>query len=239
MKLSIVIPVWNESSKICKDISELDTFFTGSDLFGEIIIVDDGSDDGTAELADSMKVSGNFILNILRCKMHHGKGYAVREGVLKADGDWILLMDSGSNVPLSFITSGLHVIQSKDADIALGSRHLPESNIHKQMVWYRRIISYLFRRFISFYLKSVKSFSDTQCGFKIFKKSAAYEVFKNCRSEGFLFDIEILLTALQKEYKIIEFPLNWTCDRDSRLHILPTFVSVLMELKRIKNSFIA
>lgn len=236
MKLSIVIPAWNEALKIDKDITTLDAFLVEANLSGEIIIVDDGSDDNTDDIANSVKVSDSVGLNIIKCETHHGKGFAVRKGILAASGELILIIDSGNNVPLSYISLGINLISNKGADIAIGSRHLPESKIIKNMIWYRRVISYIFRKYVNLFFRPLASFSDTQCGFKIFRGDIARELFRSCRSEGFLFDIEILLSALKKEYKIIEFPLEWTCDRDSRLTLLPTFLSVLKELKRLKNA---
>ena len=237
MDVSIIIPAWNESSKIAADMERVYRFLQNTSLQAELIIVDDGSSDGTAERARQVSVDPALHLNVLTYRPHRGKGFAVRTGMTASRGEYILFMDSGGNVPLSYISVGLERLRACRTDILMGSRHLPESKITRNLIWYRRITSFLFRQVVKLYFNLPAHFTDTQCGFKLFKGDIGRELFALCRSDGFLFDLEIILLARQRNYRIVEFPIEWQCDRDSRLSVFGTSLSVWKELRRLKQKF--
>jgi dolichyl-phosphate beta-glucosyltransferase len=116
----------------------------------------------------------------------------------------------------------------------MGSRRLAGSIIHKDLIWYRRISSTLFRKIAKIYLKIPPALTDTQCGFKMYKGTVARKLYGQCISEGFMFDVEIILRAEKLAYRMKEFPIEWTCDRDSRLSFANT-PAILRELKLIKH----
>ena len=235
MDLSIIIPVFNEQSKIRRDIEQTDHFLMQAKLAGEIIIVDDGSVDNSAQIAQNTPVSKSTKLHVFRYDQHHGKGYAVRTGVLKSVAEYVMFMDSGGNVPHHYILIGLELIKKSTCDIAMGSRRLPESIIHKDLIWHRKISSALFRKLVRSCLKLPDRLSDTQCGFKIYKGEIARQLYRQCATEGFMFDVEIILRAEKLGYRLKEFPIEWTCDRDSRLSLLAT-PEILKELISIKRT---
>jgi len=175
-------------------------------------------------------------LNFIDFKEHSGKGHAVRNGVLQARADLIMFIDSGSCVPFDNIEKGLEELKNKECMIAHGSRFHPESTIVRYKNPFRRFISYLFRRLIRFYSSIPGGLKDTQCGLKIYKKHVAYELFAACISDGFLFDIEIILRAQKKSYSIREFPIEWTSDPDSRLSVWKTFFNIFKELREIQRA---
>jgi dolichyl-phosphate beta-glucosyltransferase len=234
MDFSIIIPALNEEKKINQDIEAAANFLVQSKLLGEIIVVDDGSTDQTSSVVKKSEIPQSLSLKVIRFDQHHGKGFAVRAGILDSCGDFIMFMDSGRNVPLSYIKSGLKLLQSDVCDIAMGSRHLPDSIIHKPLIWYRRVYSILFRMFVKFYLDIPNHLSDSQCGFKIYKRGIAHQLYEECVSEGFIFDVEIILRAKKYGYRMQEFAIEWTCDRDSRLSITATPI-MIKELLRIKK----
>ena len=237
MDLSIIIPAWNEAAKIVTDVEHVDRFLQTASLRAELIIVDDGSSDGTAESARQVSVDPALHLNVLTYQPHRGKGFAVRTGMTASRGEYILFMDSGGNVPLSYINVGLERLRADRTEILMGSRHLPESKITRNLVWYRRLTSFLFRQLVKLYLDLPVHLTDTQCGFKLFKGDIGRELFALSRSDGFLFDLEIILLALQRNYRIEEFPIEWQCDRDSRLSVFGTSLSVWRELRSLKQKF--
>jgi dolichyl-phosphate beta-glucosyltransferase len=147
-------------------------------------------------------------------------------------------MDSGQNVPLEFIDKGIKKIKENDCDILIGSRYLPESIIKKKLIWYRYFTSRWFKKMVKLYLQIPDSISDTQCGFKIFKGEPARQLFENCRSDGFIFDLEIILIALKKKFKICEFAIEWTCDRDSRLSLLKAILPVYKDLRKLRQTYL-
>jgi len=234
MHLTIVIPAWNEACKIVDDIREISAFAKESTYPIELIIVDDGSEDNTAKIAEEVSTPDSLEKRVIRYTPHRGKGYAVRRGISESSGDIVIYMDSGRNVPVETINSGLKLLEQKKCDILSGSRFLPESVIRKKLIWYRRITSIIFRKYVKWYLKLPDLISDTQCGFKLFKGDIARELFENCLSDGFVFDLEIILLAMKKECQICEFPIEWTCDRDSRLSLIPSAAPIFRELYRLR-----
>ncbi len=234
MDLSIIIPALNEEKKIANDILAASTFLMDANMSGEIIIVDDGSKDDTSRVAINCHVPEPVSVKIIRYEYHRGKGHAVRMGIADSKGDFVMFMDSGNNVPLYYITTGLDLIKSGKCHIAMGSRKLPASKIRKHLVWYRRITSMIFGKFIRFYFNIPRHLTDTQCGFKIYNGEIARELYLDSLADGFAFDLEIILRAKSVGYKLMEFPIEWSCDRDSRLSIFSSG-KIFGELKRIKK----
>jgi len=238
MHLTIIIPVWNEDSKISDDIGDVVQFVEKLNYSVELIIVDDGSRDNTSGIAEEVITPESLPLRLISYQPHRGKGYAVRKGVSESHGGYVMFIDSGRNVPFGYVNSGLELIKQKNCDIVMGSRYLPESIITKKLIWYRQITSRFFRIFANWYLKLPEIVSDTQCGFKIFKGDIARELFRECNSDGFVFDLEILLLALDRKYQICEIPIEWTCDRDSRLSLLRSFFPIFREIRKLKLRFL-
>ncbi|MFC1555210.1 glycosyltransferase, partial [candidate division KSB1 bacterium] len=217
MNISITIPVYNESAKIVRDIKAAEEFLKKNDLSGEILVVDDGSSDNTSEIAGSAEVLRETVLKVIRYEPHMGKGYAVRKGIASAEGEYIAFIDSGSCIPLDYLKTGLEIIRKNTAEIAHGSRRLPESRILKKKSFLRRIIPKYLRWVFIKWLGVSSELTDTQCGFKIYKGNVARELYGECLTDGFLFDVEIILRAQKHGYRIKEFPVEWTADPDSRL----------------------
>jgi dolichyl-phosphate beta-glucosyltransferase len=234
MDISIIIPAFNEQFKIRRDIAETDRFLSQVKLSAEIIVVDDGSFDKTSQIAQNTAVSRSIKLHVMRYEPHRGKGYAVRYGILNSVAEYVMFMDSGGNVPHRYILKGLELLKNNICDIAMGSRRLAASIIHKDLIWYRRITSALFRKISRTYLKIPPALTDTQCGFKMYRGTIARKLYGQCTSEGFLFDVEIILRAAKLGYRMKEIPIEWTCDRDSRLSFAYT-PAILRELKLIKR----
>ncbi len=229
MKLSIVIPVYNEDEKIRKDILALSTYLKDNQISGEIIISDDGSIDDTSQISKNTSISTDIPLIVLTQNKHYGKGHAVRKGILQSKGDFVLFMDSGSTVKLDAISKGIELIHNGDYQMILGSRHSPESIITKPLAFHRRVTSFLFKIYIKLFFPSMWGFSDPQCGFKIYDGIIARELYDQSIIDGFLFDIEILRKVKKERMSFWELPIEWTCDRDSRLTILSTFPEVLQD----------
>jgi dolichyl-phosphate beta-glucosyltransferase len=234
--LSIVIPAFEEGTKIAGDVEAAATFLTKAGLTGEIIVVDDGSRDDTADKARSAQVPAGAERRVIRYEPNRGKGYAVRTGVLASRGQFVMFADSGLCVPFDNALSGLRLIKDGTCDIAHGSRKLGESIITRPQRLHRRVLSRAFRWFASGLVGIPRELTDTQCGFKVYRGDVARELYGKCLTDGFMFDIEILLRAQKKGYRIAEFPVLWCSDHDSRLRPLHASFRSLVELLAIKRS---
>ncbi len=234
MDISIVIPAFEESKKIALDVKSAAEFIEDNNFTGEIIVVDDGSKDNTSEVVKNVEVSSGITLKALRYE-HRGKGHAVRRGVKQSSGKYVMFVDSGCCVPYGDALRGLELIESGQCDIAHGSRKMRGCRIEKAQSLYRRICSRLFHWFVIRDMKIPAEFTDTQCGFKIYLGDVARHLYGECITDGFAFDIEIIVRAQQEGYRIKEFPVDWTCDRDSRLSPTRSSWRVLLELMKIKR----
>lgn len=235
MNFSIIIPAFAEQKKIARDILAAAEFLTGNSLAGEIIVVDDGSHDATAAVAGSVEMTPGAKLQVIRYEQNKGKGFAVRTGIAAAQGDYVMFADSGLCVPYQNALRGLSLLKSGVCEIAHGSRRLSASTIIKPQAWQRRVSAKLFRGLALYWMKIPRQLTDTQCGFKIYRGDVARELYSECRTEGFMFDIEIILRAQCKGYRIREFSIEWTCDRDSRLSLTRSPQWIFSELKTIKR----
>ena len=233
MDLSIVIPVYNEAQKIPGDIEDALNYFREQSLEGEIIISDDGSKDNTRSVIQALQNEHKNL--ILQENPHRGKGSAIRAGMVRAKGNTILFIDSGSCIPYQYVHEGIKLIREGHSDIAHASRFLPESKIDKPKSLFRRILSRAFRIVIPLYMGIYGRYSDTQCGLKIYSKEAAHTIYGACFTDGFMIDIESIIRAEKNNFRIKEFPIHWFADPDSRLTASKTFISMMRELSKIKE----
>ncbi|HDQ46334.1 MAG TPA: glycosyltransferase [bacterium] len=233
--LSVIIPALNERDKIARDVRAASVFLASRNLPGEIIVVDDGSRDGTPDAA-RIPVPPAVRLEILSYRPNRGKGYAVRRGVAASRGRIVLFADSGNCIPYSDIAEGIGLIREGRCDIAHGSRFLPESVILRKQRPLRRLSSRLFRIVIHRWVRIPQTLTDTQCGLKIYDGDTARALFARCETRGFMFDIEVILHAIRRGLRIREFPVRWTSDPDSRLSPLAACFTVIPELIRIRKT---
>jgi dolichyl-phosphate beta-glucosyltransferase len=238
MKLSIVIPAFNECGKIGRDVESACEFLRNNGLDGEILVSDDGSIDATADEAQKAgdKYRGPVEVRVIRNMQHRGKGYAVRSGITLSTGDYVMFADSGGCVPLANALRGLELLKTGKCDIAHGSRNLAEGNIKIDHGLYRHVCSEFFHWFVVRIMKIPKGLTDTQCGFKIYRGDVARLLYGRCQTDGFMFDIEIIRRAINQNYKIAEFPIDWTCDLDSRLSPAKSSWQILSELLKIRKA---
>lgn len=235
MDISIIIPAFNEEKKIGFDVEVAAAFIDEEAVLGEVIVVDDGSTDRTAEEAQNATVPSAVKRNIIRLDKNRGKGYAVKTGILASKGDVVLFADSGTCVPYPNALSQIEKIRGGELDIAMASRRLKDTKIHLNRSLKRRLLSSFFRLVARIITGVPNRFSDTQCGFKIYRGEIARELFGKCKTTGFLFELEVLLRALKRGYRIEEFPVEWTCDLDTRLRPGSDATKVLKEMFQVRS----
>jgi dolichyl-phosphate beta-glucosyltransferase len=234
MELSIVIPVYNEWGKIAKDVAAASDYFRSRGLEGEILVVDDGSSDGSFREVDRAGKESGAAVRLLRTP-HRGKGHAVRTGILAAWGRVIGFVDSGLCVPYDDLTAGVEWIRNGECDIAHASRRLASSVILRPQPAGRRIPSWMFRKIARAAFGLPRHLTDTQVGCKLYRREAAHKLYAECRSDGFLFDVEVIALAEAAGYRIREFPVHWTSDPDSRLSPVRAPWGMLREWRDLKK----
>jgi len=234
MKLSLIIPAYNEAKKIHLDINAAHQFLVSQPFSSEVLIVNDGSQDNTEQVASELcqKLSTPQVeFKVLSYGANRGKGYAVRFGVKNARGEMIAFADSGLCVPFLYLTSGIKKI-TDGADYALASRRLKETKIKRQQPLYRKVGSKVFWFVVKGFMGV--SVSDTQCGFKIYRSQAAKAIFERVATDGFMFDIEALLVAKKLKLKHAEFAVEWANDSDTRYHPIWGTIRNFKELSLIR-----
>lgn len=230
--LSIVIPVYRESEKVCADIEAAAAFLEHIGG-GEILIVDDGSSDDTAEVAERCAAGVSAAVQVIRLPRHRGKGAAVRTGILHSRKRLVMFADSGVCVPFVEALAGIEMIEQGQCLLAHGRR----TNIRRKQSFYRRLCSWLFNHWLIGGLKRNLGLTDTQCGFKIYNGDTARRLYAQSVIDGFMFDIEIILLAARNGCVIREFPISWSFDPDSRLHPLRQGLSILKDIMRLRRLF--
>jgi len=174
--------------------------------FVEIVVVDDGSGDGTAALVEKWQRDHRCV-RLLRNPGNRGKGFTVRHGVLEAKGEWILCTDADLSTPIGELDKLFAAAQQAGADIAIGSRALDRSLVGVHQSAFREMSGRLFN--VVMRVITGLPFRDTQCGFKLFRAQAAREIFSRQKIEGFSFDVEDLMIAKLLGYKAVEVPVVW------------------------------
>jgi glycosyltransferase involved in cell wall biosynthesis len=208
--LSIIIPAYNEEHRLPRTLQHLIEFLDASGFDSEIIVVDDGSTDKTVKVIEELKRNQPSI-QILRLK-HHGKGHAVKHGMLIASGEYMLLSDADLSVPINEVQDLLN--SNLNPDIAIGSREV-EGALRIGEPPYRHIMGRIFNMLVRG-ITGLK-FRDTQCGFKLFRKDSTQEIFKQQKTNGFGFDVELLFLAKRKNLTVIEVPITWRYGEESRV----------------------
>jgi dolichyl-phosphate beta-glucosyltransferase len=227
--LSVVIPAYNEENRIEKTLSDVFDYFNISKINAEVIVVSDGSIDRTAEIVNNFKKYKSNI-NLINLKTNFGKGYAVKQGIEKAKGRWVLFMDADNSTRISELDKLLKFIDKND--FVLGSRYLKESLIRIKQSRFRillsRIGNYLIRLFL------ISGVRDSQCGFKLFKNNIAQQIFSRQKVNRFAFDMEVLVVAQSLGYSFKEVPIEWTNSKESRFRAIKDSFLTLKDLIYIK-----
>lgn len=229
-EISVVIPAYNEDLRLESTLPHLWRSLKRRFAIFEIIVVDDGSSDGTAGIVSKFS-EGHPEVRLIRYEMNRGKGHAVRTGVLAAKFDYVLFSDADLSTPIREVRKLLTVL-SEGYDVAIGSRAIGESKILECQPVYRILMGKTFNKIVR--LLTVRGINDTQCGFKCFKRSVARSIFENCRIDGFSFDVELLFVARQKGMKIKEVGVLWRNNPLSKVNPVIHSLEMLKDLVLIR-----
>jgi glycosyltransferase involved in cell wall biosynthesis len=222
--ISIIIPAYNEAQRLPGTMRKVRDYLDHSAWdFAEIVVVDDGSRDGTAEAA---RAAG---ARVLANPGNRGKGYTVRHGMLEAKGEWALFTDADLSAPIEELDKLWSAAARAQAQVAIGSRAIDRSLIGVHQPFFREAMGRFFN--VAMRLVTGLPFHDTQCGFKLFEARAAREIFGRQRLEGFGFDVEVLYIARRLGCRAVEVPVRWNDVAGTKVSLWRGMMAFLDPLK--------
>jgi dolichyl-phosphate beta-glucosyltransferase len=229
LELSIIIPSFNEELRLPASLDRVAAYLDTSRRRAEVIIVDDGSRDRTAEVAASYaeRIAN---LRVLRNGQNRGKGYSVRHGMLEAKGEIVLFTDADLSAPIEEAEKLLAVMSQYD--VAIGSRALDRSLIQVHESAFREFAGIVFNKIVRIVLRL--PFVDTQCGFKAFRRERCHILFEQQRIERFGFDPELLYLARHHGLKAVEIPVQWSHSPATKINMMRDSILMFLDVFAIR-----
>jgi|YNPBryunderm2012_1023409.scaffolds.fasta_scaffold00025_16 dolichyl-phosphate beta-glucosyltransferase len=229
--LSVVVPAFNEEKRLGLTLRKIMDYLDSRSIQAEIIVVDDGSSDRTAEKA--REVLSNWPeFKVLKLSENRGKGAAVKEGMLAASGHLILFTDADLSTPIEELEKMLPLTR-EGYEVVIASRALPGAEIKRKQSWLRRNMGKTFNFLVQLLL--IKGIKDTQCGFKLFRQEAARKIFSQLQCQGFAFDVEVLWRARKFGYKIAQVPVVWVNSPESKVRLFRSSIRMFLDLLKIRR----
>lgn len=229
MKLVVVVPAYNEEPRLARSLSRIREYLSEQAYEWSVLVVDDGSTDTTAEIALTF-ANEDTRFSLTSYQPNKGKGFAVRTGMMQGEGDWLLLCDADLAAPIEEVEK----LFAAGKPIAIGSRPLRESELEIRQPWWREFAGRMFN--IAVQALSIRGIKDTQCGFKLFSREAAKNIFPRCRFDGFSYDFEALLIGQMLGYEIAEVPIRWSHQEGSKVRLVRDGLRMLWDLVRLRIS---
>lgn len=230
VSLSVIVPAFNEERRLPPTLIDMIDYLDTMKLSYEIIVVDDGSNDLTAQVVRKFERVRSQV-RLIQLPKNTGKGHAVRVGVLNSHGDRVLFADA-DGATLFTELSKLQKSLDTGADIAIGSRALQDNETKVTTVMHRKVLGRMFNFFVNRIV--LPGVADTQCGFKLFKRNIAQFVFKHQRADRFSFDVEVLYIAQRIEAKIAEIPVNWTNVPGSKVNLIRDALKMFRDILKFR-----
>ena len=232
---SVIIPAYNEAARLPSYLKEIQAYFEGRDEAYEVIVVDDGSRDGTADRVREV-AAGRSGVTVHAVDRNRGKGHAVRAGMARAVGELRLMADADGATPIAE-AARLEAAVAAGADLAVGSRVLEDPAVIREVRTHRQLSGHVF----NFLLRrlGVAPVLDTQCGFKLFRGAVASALFPHVTTDGFGFDVELLMLARRRGFRITEVAVSWADQPGSKVHVLREGPRMLLEVRAARRRLAA
>ncbi len=227
--LSVIIPAYNEETRLLHTLEQVFAFLAKEPYSAEVIVVENGSNDKTYALAKS-QTENHPNLRVFH-NPQAGKGRAVRRGMLEAKGEYRVFCDADLSMPIEEIRR--FIPPQLDSDIVIASREV-KGAIRYNEPSYRHLTGRIFNLLIR--LLALPDLHDTQCGFKGFRAAVAEDLFRQQNIEGWAFDVEILLMAKERGYRIVELPIPWYYNAESKINILHDSFHMFFDLLKIRKN---
>ncbi len=228
--LSIIIPAHNEENRLPPSLEKIDRFLSAQDYTAEVLIVENGSTDATLAVAQVYAEKRPY-LRVFQ-ESARGKGLAIRRGMLEAEGQYRFLCDADLSMPIEQVNRFLPPAVS-GSTVAIGSREV-EGSVRYNEPAFRHLIGRIFNAMVRLFL--LPGLQDTQCGFKCFPAEVAEAVFPHQMLTGMSFDAEVLYIARQKGYSIVEIPIDWYFDPNSRVRLVQDSLGMAFDLLVIRRN---
>lgn len=228
--VSIVIPAYNEVRRLPHTLSAISDHLSRAPYTAEVIVVDDGSTDGTAEYLRKAALECPH-LRLLENQRNRGKGYSVKRGVLQSRGRYVLFTDADLSTPIQEADRFLALLQ-QDCDVVLGSRAVDPRLVQHPQPWVRRQAGRLFHWLVSWLVGL--PFQDTQCGFKAFRRASAFRLFPLQRIDRYGFDAELMWLAQRLRLRCREVGVVWVNDTRTHVSLLRDGPSMILELLLVR-----
>ncbi len=226
---SLIIPAYNEAERIAQTLREAISYLQQTSTESELVVVDDGSTDATAEVVRNVfATAGAIETRLLERKPNQGKGAAVRAGLLAATRSIALFSDADLSTPMSEAEKLLQPIFAGEVDVTVGSRALDRRLIGDRQAWHREQAGRIFN--VAVRVMTGLPFWDTQCGFKAFRLEPLRAILPLARSNGFGFDVELLYLAHRAGLRMREIPVRWNHHEGSKVHMLHDSLHMLQEV---------
>jgi dolichyl-phosphate beta-glucosyltransferase len=231
--LSLVVPAYNEARRLPNTLRELHDYCGRWAFLFEVIIVVEPSTDETLTLAQaSIKTFPQ--LRVIGNEIHRGKGFAVRTGMLASTGELVFFTDADLSTPLYEIDRALAVFETdRDVQVVVGNRQHPGSQIIRHQSWMREHMGKAFNTLVRSLARI--EIRDTQCGFKGFRRVASRAIFERQKTDGFSFDVEVLLLAKALGFTVSEMPVHWSNSPDSKVRVLSDSVKMLKDVALVRR----
>ena len=230
--LSVVIPAYNEEARLGSTLEKIAAYIAERQLDAEILVVDDGSKDQTAALAESA-LDGRG--RVLRNPGNKGKGYSVRQGVLAARGRWVLMTDADLSTPIEDYEKLATVARDHDVDVVIGSRALDESQVEVRQGALRQLMGKTFNKIIK--LATGLRFNDTQCGFKLMDRERVKPLFERMVVDRFAFDVELIFLCTRFGISVRDVPVVWRNAPGSTVSLIGDPLNMLADVLRVRWRF--
>lgn len=226
--LSIIIPAYNEEQRLPSTLKQVISFLSAQSYSAEVLVIENGSQDKTLEVACSYAEHHAQLRVIQETK--RGKGLAVRRGMLEARGDFRFMCDADLSMPIAEINRFLPPLQD-NYEIAIASREAPGAIRYNEPT-YRHLVGRVFNTMIR--VLALPDLQDTQCGFKCFRADIAKNVFSQQTLTGWSFDVEVLFIARKRGYRILELPIQWYFNPQSHVSVIKDSLSMAFDIFKIR-----
>lgn len=226
--LSIIIPAYNEERRLPTSLEQVGGFVAAQTYPSEVIIVDNNSRDATRQIAEAFAAAHAYARVL--SEPRQGKGAAVKTGMLAARGEYLFICDADLSMPIEEVSK--FVPPALDAcDVAIASREAPGARRVGEPE-YRHLMGRVFNWIVR--LLAIPGIQDTQCGFKVFRRQVAHEVFPLQTIDGWGFDVEVLFIALRRGYRLVEVPITWHYRPQTKISPLRDSINMFSEVLRVR-----